>query len=344
MMHLVRMGDQGFEQLWNYLLQEGDCLDALYGQLNLDYYQEYCGSSGIEDLSFVVVEDDKPLCGVRGFRHIPRTGINEISCFGLPLLYVEQRQSQVIDLARAQRFFRKSIDLLLSIQPIGTIIRFRDRLDYGRLSPFCRFLLDQGGKATPSFSQVIDLTQTEDVLHRDLTKSYKWAVNWGRKNLAIKVLSKNSIMQVHIEQFRKLHTESAGRETRTQKSWILQYEMVLAGEAFCVLAFLGGELVSAALFPHSKSHCFYGVSASCRDLFDKPISHGVIWEAILYAKTLGLRYFEMGEQLFPMAPRQDISQKELGISFFKRAFGGESHVFLDVYLQKSGALKPPVIS
>jgi len=108
---------------------------------------------------------------------------------------------------------------------------------------------------------------------------------------------------------------------------------VLAGEAFCVFSCMNGVLVSAALFPHSRSHCFYGVSASRRDLFDKPLGHGVIWAAVLHAKNLGLVSFEMGEQLYPMAPRHNSSQKELGISFFKRAFGGVPRVFLDVNLQ-----------
>jgi hypothetical protein len=340
MLRLVRMGDQGFEQLWNCLLQGVDCLDALYGRVSLEFYREYCGSSDVDDLSFVVVEYARPLCGVRAFRHILKGGVVEISCFGLPLLFVEQQKAPAIDLARAQRLLQKDIELLLQRQPIGTIIRYRDRLHGGRLSSLCRFLLDQGGKASPSFSQVIDLSLSEDALHRGLTKSYKWAVNWGKKNLAINILNKNSITSVHIEQFRQLHIESAGRETRTQKSWTLQYNMVCAGEAFCVFAFSEGKLVSAALFPYSRSHCFYGVSASCRDLFDKPISHGVIWVAVLYAKTLGLRYFEMGEQLFPMTPRTSPSQKELGISFFKRAFGGESLVFLDVHLQKNGGVEP----
>jgi hypothetical protein len=107
---------------------------------------------------------------------------------------------------------------------------------------------------------------------------------------------------------------------------------VRTGEAFGVFAWMHDALVSAALFPYSKAHCFYGVSASRRDLFEKPLTHGVIWKALLHAKELGIRHFEMGEQLFPMAPRQNPSQKELGISFFKRAFGGESRVSLNVCL------------
>lgn len=341
-MHLVRISDPDFAPLWDVLLSEGDHLDALYGAVNLAYYREYCGSPDAEDLSLLVAKGAEPLCGVRAFRRGLEAGVLEISCFGLPLLYAERPQAEVSVLAHAQRLLRTEIESLLQALPGQVIVRYKDRLPGGCLSPLGRLLLDRGGEATPSFSQIIDLSLPEETLHKGLTKAYKWAVNWGKKNLALSVLDRTSMTTEHIEQFRLLHVEAAGRETRTRVSWELQYDMVRSGEAFCVFAWMEGVLVSAALFPHSKSHCFYGVSASRRDLFDKPLSHGVIWTALLHAKMLGLRCFEMGDQLFPMAPRRSPSQKELGISFFKRAFGGEARVFLDVCLHLTGgtAIEP----
>lgn len=331
-MHLARMSDPDFAPLWDGLLSVGDHLNALYGPANLAFFGEYCGNPDAEDLSLLVAEGAEPLCGVKAFRREIETGAIEISCFGLPLLYAERPQAEASILTRAQRLLRNEIESLLQALPGQVIVLYQDRLSEGRLSPLGRLLLDRGAEATPSFSQIIDLSLPEEALHKGLTKTYKWAVNWGKKNLVIKVLDRTSMTAEHIEQFRLLHLEAAGRETRTSKSWKLQYEMVRSGEAFCVFAQLDGELVSAALFPYSKSHCFYGVSASRRDLFDKPLSHGVIWTALLHAKMIGLRCFEMGEQLFPMVPRHNPSKKELGISFFKRAFGGESRVFLDINL------------
>lgn len=331
-MHLVRKDDPAFASLWNGLLMEGGHFDALYGEANLAYYREYCGETDAEDLSFLVLDVTAALCGIRAFRRRLESGVAEIACFGLPMLYAEQPQADVSMLARAQRLLRAEIESVLQAQPIPTTILYRDRLQRGFLSPLGRLLLDRGGVSAANFSQIIDLSLPEEILHKGMTKAYKWSVNWGRKNLELRVLDSASITAQDIEQFHLLHVEAAGRETRTPESWALQYEMVRAGEAFCVVARMDGALVSAALFPHSRSHCFYGVSASCRDMFDKPLSHGVIWTALLYAKMLGLRCFEMGEQLFPMAPRQPPSQKELGISFFKRAFGGETRVFLDVCL------------
>jgi hypothetical protein len=331
-MQFTHPDDPNFDPMWEDLLSTSGYLDALYGPANIAFYREICGSSDAKNISLLVSENGMPICGLMAFRRTLEGGATEISCFGLPLLYAERFQAEASVLARAQRLLRDEIESLLQVQSGRAFIRYRDRLLGGYLSLAGRALLDLGAKATPHFSQIIDLSLPEEVIHKSLTKSYKWSVNWSQKNLTHKVLDSTSMTIDHIEDFRRLHFEAAGRETRSPESWKLQYEMVRTGEAFGVFAWMKHSLVSAALFSYSKSHCFYGVSASRRDLFDKPISHGVIWIGLLHAKNLGVRYFEMGEQLFPMAPRHYPSRKELGISFFKRAFGGRPLVFLDICL------------
>jgi hypothetical protein len=336
MIHLVRKTDGAFADLLKHLLASGNHFDALYGEANLSYYREQCRESDSEDLSFVVVDGSVPICGLRVFSRRLKTADIEIACFGLPMLYAEQPQANQVALTNARRIVRTTVERIIKAQHhVNTTVFYKDRLLRGSLSPISRCLLDLGAEATPSISQIIDLSLPEEIIFNGLTKAYKFSVKWGKKNQVLSVIDADSITDQDVEEFRLLHAEAAGRETRSRQTWSLQHDMVREGEAFCVFAKMGGALVSAALFPHSKSHCFYGISASRRDLFDKPISHSVIWTALLHAKKLGLKYFEMGEQLFPMCPRKNPSKKELGISFFKRAFGGEPRVFLDVCLKLS---------
>ena len=89
-----------------------------------------------------------------------------------------------------------------------------------------------------------------------------------------------------------------------------------------MFGFKNNELITGAFFPYSKTYCWYGVSASIREYFERPVSHGIIWSAIKYAKGLGCKYFEMGLQNFPDVGKSTPTQKELGISEFKRSFGG----------------------
>ena len=61
-----------------------------------------------------------------------------------------------------------------------------------------------------------------------------------------------------------------------------------------------------------------------------------MWTAILHAKELGCKWFEVGEQYFQNHPAETPpTKKELGISDFKAGFGGESRVFLDVKLESN---------
>ena len=70
--------------------------------------------------------------------------------------------------------------------------------------------------------------------------------------------------------------------------------MVKAGDAFVVLGTNNKNLVSAGLFSHNKSNCYYWVSVSRRDLFEKPLFHAIMWKAILHAKEICCRWFEVG--------------------------------------------------
>lgn len=191
-----------------------------------------------------------------------------------------------------------------------------------------------GATAVPYFTQIIDLRKPENELFKSTRKSYKSLINWGRKNLNIRIINANSISMNDIKSFRQLHIREAGRETRSKKSWGIQFDMILKGNAFLVTAEDGCSLVSAAIFIHSNKYCYYGVSASNRSMFDKPLSHAVIWSAILHAKILGCHYFEMGEQLYFKQGNPAPSEKELGISKFKAGFGGNTKIRMNISWEK----------
>ena len=159
-------------------------------------------------------------------------------------------------------------------------------------------------------------------------------INWGGKNLSFKLYDQQSIQKKDINSFRQLHINAAGRETRSRKTWDLQYEMVHCGEAFMFLGELENELVTAALLPCSSMYCVYGVSASNRELFEKPLSHALLWNSILHAKKIGCSFFEMGELQYPRQGDPVPTQKELGITTFKNGFGGQIKTQLNVNWEK----------
>ncbi|SVE22901.1 uncharacterized protein METZ01_LOCUS475755, partial [marine metagenome] len=210
-------------------------------------------------------------------------------------------------------------------------IWYRDFSINNELSTLSRYLLLKGAFAYPGFSIIIDLALDVPVLKSGIRKSYTSLINWGLRELEPRIFSAEELTWEHMDRFRQLHIREAGKETRSETTWRRQFEMVQAGEAFVVLGYNKGEFVSAGLFFHSLTNCYYGVSASRRDLFEKPMFHALMWTAILHARTLGCRWFEVGEQYYPNHPSDHPSStKKMGISEFKAGFGGETRIFLDL--------------
>ena len=59
-------------------------------------------------------------------------------------------------------------------------------------------------------------------------------------------------MQVQIKNYfwnlKNLHYEVSKKKTRSDKTWEIQYEMLLKNEAFLILGFLKDELVTGGYF------------------------------------------------------------------------------------------------
>lgn len=329
-MNLIRATDAAFAPLWKQLAAQDRFQSPLLSELDVKYSREYAHESHFEDVSFLTEEKGAPLMGVRAAIRTRPDGTREISGFGRHLGFLERQQFEPFQRDGATSLVREELQKIIEANPNATV----HYADFGpALSPVSRLLLDLGGTAAARFSQVIDLSVPEPQLRSQIRKSYKSLINWGAKNLKLRLLDPASVTPAAIEEFRQLHIEVAGRETRTKRSWEIQLEMIQQNEAFAILGDLDGALVTAALFVHSPKYCLYGVSASKRELFEKPLGHIILWTAIQQAKKIGCKYFESGEQYFPNQGTPPPTGKELNISAFKKGFGGETKIILDVILR-----------
>ena len=66
------------------------------------------------------------------------------------------------------------------------------------------------------------------------------------------------------------------KETRSEKTWYRQLQMVENSEGFVVCSYLKDQLISAGLFSISNRNCDYQVSVSRRDMFDNPLFHSLM--------------------------------------------------------------------
>jgi len=235
------------------------------------------------------------------------------------------------------------IEFEKNLYQVNGNIWYRDYLIGGNISFLSTYILKKGAAATPGFSKVIDLYLDKKILWRNIRKRYSSMINNGLRDMDLSIVTSEDVNWDHLLQFRELHVFVAGRETRSIESWRRQFEAVQNGEAFLVLGKLDGVMVSVGYFNYSNTNCIYGSSASRRDLFHKPLFHAIMWTAILHAKKIGCRWFEIGEQYFKNHSIDRCpTKKELGISDFKAGFGGDTKIYLDIKLNNSSTKLEPI--
>lgn len=326
-MRMVTASDPSFWGHWQVLWRDALIQHPFYSPLHLHYSSAYYESSSFEPCSFLFEEGGVPLAGaILSIRTDP-SGSKELSAFGRPICYLETFCARKEQIRGARLLVKQEIDRIFSEKGLDTAFL---REYQPQLSFLGRCLLERGAHPKPHFTQIVSLSDSEEEMRSAMRSSYKSLINWGRRNMTLQRYDAANMPSAVFEQFRLLHKTVAGRETRSQRTWDLQYEAVRNGEAFLVLGSLQGELVTGAYFMHSPKHCYYGVSAAKRELFDKPLSHSVMWFALQEAKRLGCQWFEIGEQFFPDPLEPRVSDKEFNICKFKRGFGGETQIWLDI--------------
>jgi hypothetical protein len=330
-MNIIEANNPEFICLWRKLFSQSELQYPTYQPRNLEFYREMLSGLATKNRSFLVMERDVPFCGLLAMS----AENGEVSVYGEPMLFIEAKNIPKEKSKGAKAVFSNHFAGLIQ-QPSLSLIRHRDFLRNSELSLASKLLLNEGASARPEFVEVIDLTLPEVELYSQLQKSFKSLVNWGKKNLKILTYNYSNITGEVLSAFQALHLAAAGRKTRSSETWDRQLKMIEHNEAFIVLGYMNDELVTAALFPTSEKYCLYGVSASNRDMFDKPLSHCILWHAICHARSIGCAYFEMGERKFQHLPSPSIpTSKEMGISKFKTGFGGKTKMRLDIRLDRS---------
>ena len=143
----------------------------------------------------------------------------------------------------------------------------------------------------------VDLSLSDEEIRGGFRKSYRSLIDWGHKNINLERFDHSNADAEKFKELRLLHFSSAGRETRSELSWELQYELVSKGHASFYIGTMSGEAVTGALFLHDKERAFYAISAGRRDLMQTNValSHCLIERSIFDSKALGLKYMEFGD-------------------------------------------------
>ena len=321
----LKEGNTFFWEMLDRLNSVVPYFDCRYTRHNFEYYeQRYQGTGNMfKSESFILLQNNQPFFALIGSIIFGSNGKNQLCAYEVP--------SGLIEIPDASRTQTKSIIKYLRtiIDSSSTEFIVKEQLFGGKISSAANYLLlERNYYSDSQYSYYINLSSSEATLKSNIRKSYHSLINWGTREMKINLLSSNNITWQDFLSFRDLHIRESGKETRSLETWKKQYESVIHNEAFVVTAHISETLVSAALFWISKTHCYYAVSASRRDMFEKPLIHSVLWKAILYAKSIGILFFETG-QCYPCNATKYIpSKKEKQIETLRSGFGGKTKISL----------------
>jgi len=188
--------------------------------------------------------------------------------------------------------------------------------------------MSMGAKVSVKHDLYVDLTLSSEEIKAHFRKSYRPLISKGQKLWKLEEIDSSSPnkKETWIE-FKFLHQQAAGRMTRSNETWDLQFNMIERDEAVLIIlrdSSVCNAIIGAAFFEFTGDEGLYAVGAYKRDMFDRPIGHVIQDYAISLMKQRGLRYYSLGERAFP-SDYPKPTNKEVSISLFKQGFA--SHIF-----------------
>lgn len=153
-----------------------------------------------------------------------------------------------------------------------------------------------------------------DEIWKSLRKSYRSIINKEKKKSIVEgICSKEDWKEC-----KNLHIEVSGRQTRSDRTWDIQWDMINAKTAKVFFIREEDKIIGFSLFYRSKDLVTYAVGAYDRSLFaSRPISHILIWSAIEFFKQKHVKYLYLGD-LIMMGVEEDSKLKS--INHFKQGF------------------------
>lgn len=218
----------------------------------------------------------------------------------------------------------------------GAIICNETILDKGA-SQWIRKLMEHGGKEEYIRWQLfVDLSLPQEEVQSRIRRTNRYSVAKGYDTYDIEIYDENTRnLDDVFDEFHAMHREVAGRETRSMDTWIAQEKIVrdsssAIGRSFLIFIRDKGTnaLAGAALFDSTPQTGLYCVAAYDRLRFSKPVGHIVQAVAMEQMKSMGIRWYEIGERAYP--GDNDAYDKLVDIGHYKEGFA--THFFPRVFV------------
>jgi FemAB family protein len=330
-------------QVWQALPYQGVAADRAM----LDYQHAYFRGAGwqLQDISLVLKTDGKP-CGIwplsLGGPLQDGQCQARLSTAGAAVqapLFVDGLSPRTVKkiCTRALQFLQLLGDAL-GLPPPVIEQDANPAAAHAGASEWHQQLMAQGALPHLHHDLYADLRPELADIRASFRKSFRPLINAGLRNWQVFLMDGANASAPVWAEFKQLHLSVAGRSTRSDESWALQWAMVASDCAFVVGLRDPADtrLVGAGLFQCTRDEGLYAVGAYDRALFDKPLGHVVQQRAIETMKARGLRWYRIG-QCHYRQDRPTPSDKMTAISAFKQGFA--SHHFLRLQFLTPGSVE-----
>ena len=319
---ILRADDKfGWESVWARLSNQM----THYADEMIEYQHAYLSGDEqqiVFDLSLILMHDGKP-CGI--WPLTLQNTHNRISSCGSAILspvFIERLPARTIKKQVAASIqFIQLLAAHYKIPMVSLSERLVPSMLGSGLSEWHQQWMTLGASPHVKHDLFVDLSIGFDAIKSNMRKSYRSLISSAQKLWTSTTMNHQNADESTWLAFKSLHKEVAGRSTRSDATWSLQYNMLLDNKAFLINLYSEQDqrLVGAGFFQYTKDYGQYSVAAYDRSLFDQPVGHLVQMRAMEQLHAKGIRWYELGERMFP-ADQPSPSQKEMAISNFKQGF------------------------
>ena len=173
---------------------------------------------------------------------------------------------------------------------------------------------------------IVDLSLSLEELNYNLSKYHKRNILRTSKKLKFNIYNSENfeLLKNKFNQFKLLHFKSAGKKTRPDETWDIMLQNIKSNMGILFSSSINNLEISYLYCGLFKKFSWGWSQVNDRNYEKKYMPrHFLEWNAIIYLKKKGFKYYELGEN-YKIA-NQNFSQKEISISEFKEKYGSEMY-------------------
>ena len=311
------------KRLWNDGLNSLDYIPVLYTNESLDFEKEMLSSSQVhtKDISLMFALQGKLICiwplSINSIEN--KTYLRTFTSPVLCPLFVNCTNQDI-----RKKLFNETTRIIKELNYVSNEVEFYlPFLNSINLNYWHSKSLKFAKKNNVDYEIFLKLDKSYDNVRKNFRKGTKSSIKQSERLWNVDILQTND--SITWKKFEKLHLLAAGRKTRSSKSWKIQYENLISGNAFLVfLTNNENEMVGGGFFTCSRDECEYSTGAYNRKLFDLPVGHLVQKAAINEMIKRNIKWYRIGTKALETNEIEPLD-KDYSISLFKEGFS--SNIF-----------------